>query len=262
MAVLTSAARSSPLHSLAWFRARHPQWWVYAVAGCAWVALVLMSVAPKADVAATGHHMHSGLAMPVTSESFVASWSGAWSHWVLMVAAMMLPVVAPQVRTVALRSVWTRRQRSATAFVLGYAAVWVVAGAALLALLVALDAHPLGAGWLVGILLVAAVWQVSKPRKRVLRRCASLRLLAANGRPADLNCARVGVRSGVRCLATCGPLMLAMVATHSLLLMAALLAVMLTERSRGPDPLRRVGRPLEAWVLVGFALVAGLVAVQ
>ena len=175
---------------------------------------------------------------------------------------MMLPVVAPQVRMVALRSVWTRRQRSAAAFVLGYAAVWVVAGAALLALLVSLDAHPLGAGWLVGILLVAAVWQVSKPRKRVLRRCASLRLAAATGRPADLNCARVGVRSGVRCLATCGPLMLAMAASHNLLLMAALLAVMLSERSRGPDPLRRAGRPLEAWVLAGLALVAGLVAVQ
>ena len=206
--------------------------------------------------------MHSGVTTPAGPESFAASWSGAWSHWVLMVAAMMLPVVAPQVRTVALRSVWTRRQRSATAFVLGYAAVWVVAGAALLAPLVALAVHPLGMGWLVGILLVAAVWQVSKPRKRVLRRCASLRLVAATGWLADLNCARVGVRSGVRCLATCGPLMLAMAATHSLLLMAALLAVMLTERSRGPDPLRRVGRPLEAWALVGFALVAGLAAVQ
>ena len=226
----------------------------------AWFGLVLLSLAPQGDGTAAGHHMHPGMTMPAGSASFAASWAGAWSHWALMVAAMMLPVLAPQARTVALRSVWTRRQRSAAVFVLGYAAVWVVAGAALLAALVALDVHPLGAGWLVGILLVAAVWQVSKPRKRVLRRCASLRLVAPNGWPADANCARVGVRSGVRCLATCGPLMLAMVASHSLPLMAALLVVMLSERSRGPDPLRRVGRPLEAWALVGIAVVAGLVA--
>ena len=48
--------------------------------------------------------------------------------------------------------------------------------------------------------------------------------------------------------------------SHHLLLMAGLLAVMLTERARGANPMRRAGRPLEAWVLAGFALVAGAAA--
>ncbi len=54
--------------------------------------------------------------------------------------------------------------------------------------------------------------------------------------------------------------MLAMLAGHSVLLMAALLVVLLSERSRGPDPVRRAGRPREAWMVVGLALVAGLAA--
>jgi len=52
--------------------------------------------------------------------------------------------------------------------------------------------------------------------------------------------------------------MLAMALSHNLLLMAGLLTVMLSERARGPNPMRRAGRPIEAWVLVGFALTAAV----
>ena len=249
-AATTRRTWQSPRRVLAW----HPEWWVYAVAVIAWVDLALMSLA------STGGGHHGAMAMPAETVGYLSSWSESWSDWVLMIVAMMLPVVAPQVRTVALRSLWTRRQRSAGAFLAGYVAVWVGAGAVLLAPLVALHVYPLGPAWLVGILLVAAGWQVSPPRRRLLRRCASLRLGAADGRAADLDCARAGLRSGVRCLATCGPLMLAMLAGHSLWLMAALLVVLLSERSRGPDPVRRAGRPREAWMLVGLAAVAGLAA--
>ena len=55
--------------------------------------------------------------------------------------------------------------------------------------------------------------------------------------------------------------MLAMLAEHGVLLMAALLVVLLSERSRGPDPVRRAGRPREAWMIVGLAVAAGLVGV-
>ena len=238
---------------LAW----HPAWWVHAVAAWAWAALLVMAWAPSSGGGAMAAHEH-GMAAPGTG--FLAGWTEAWGHWTLMIAAMMLPVVAPQVRVVARRSLWTRQQRSAAAYVAGYLAVWVAAGALLLAPLVLLDAYPLGTPWLVAVLLVAAVWQVSRPRRRVLRRCAGLKLGAATGRAADRDCAREGVRAGGRCLVTCGPVMLSMLAGHSLVLMAGLLLVLLSERSRGPDPLRRVGRPREAWVLVGFAVVAGAVA--
>ena len=234
---------------LAW----HPEWWVYAVAAIAWVDLGLMSLA-------TMDASRGSMVMTAPGAGFLPSWADAWSHWVLMVVAMMLPVVAPQVRTVAMRSLWTRRQRSAGAFLAGYVAVWAAVGAMVLAPLVALGVYPLAVPWLVAILLVAAGWQVSAPRRRLLRRCGSLRLGVADGRAADADCARAGARSGVRCLATCGPLMLAMLAGHSLWLMAALLVVLLSERSRGPDPVRRAGRPLEAWLIVGLAAVAAVTA--
>jgi predicted metal-binding membrane protein len=259
----TVARRSPARFSVARFAAWHPEWWVYAVAAGAWLWLVLLPTGggTMAHDSHTGHGDMAGMAMPSATESFPAAWSAAWGGWVLMVLAMMLPVVAPQVRTLALRSLWTRRERSAAFFTVAYVSVWAAAGAMLLAVLVALDAEPLGTPWLIGFLLGAALWQVSTPRRRFMRRCGSLRLRRPSGLAADLNCLRVGVSSGARCLVTCGPLMLAMVASHSLLLMVGLLGVMLSERGRGPDPVRRAGRPLEAWVIVGFAALASVALV-
>ena len=189
-----------------------------------------------------------------------ASWPGAWMHWALMVGAMMLPVVAPQVRRVALRSVWSRRHRGAASFVLGYVGVWLALGAILVTVVVVLSSSQQLTPWLVGALCVAAAWQVAGPRRRMLRRCASLRLGAATGLAADLDCARAGLRSGLRCAFTCGPLMVAMALSHSLLLMGGVLAVLLSERARGANPVRRAGRPHEALVLGGFAVVAAVAA--
>ena len=192
-------------------------------------------------------------------ETSVAAWAAAWGHWVLMVLAMMLPVAAPHVRVVAMRSLWSRRHRAAVVFLVGYVAVWLSLAPYSWRCSSPWDGAPRRA-WLVGILLVAAAWQVSRPRKRVLRRCGALRLGAAAGIAADLNCAGAGLRSGLRCMVTCWPAMLAMAVSHRLLLMAGLLAVMLTERARGANPLRRAGRPLEAWALGGFALVTAAAA--
>ena len=52
--------------------------------------------------------------------------------------------------------------------------------------------------------------------------------------------------------------MLAMALSHSLVLMVGLTVVLLSERARGANPQRRGGRPLEAWVLAGFAAVAAV----
>ena len=199
------------------------------------------------------HHGTAGMSMPSGPASLVASWSSAWGHWALMVGAMMFPVTAPHVRVVAVRSLWLRRHRSAALFLVGYVAVWLLSGAILLAVLVPLGAPHVDWSWVAATLVVAALWQVSGPRKRVLRRCGSLRLGKAAGVAADVDCARAGLRSGLRCLVTCWPAMLAMAMSHHLLLMAGVLAVMLTERARGANPMRRAGRPLEAGVLAGFA---------
>jgi predicted metal-binding membrane protein len=168
-------------------------------------------------------------------------------------------VAARQVRAVAQRSVWSRRQRSAGWFVLGYVGLWAAVGAGLVALVVGTGLGS-ASDLLVVSLLLAAAWQTSAPRRRLVRRCEALKLGPPSGRAGDLDCARLGVRAGVRCLQECWPAMIAMAVSQSLVLMMGLTVVLLTERTRGANPQRRGGRPLEAWVLAGFAGVALVVA--
>jgi hypothetical protein len=249
--------RPSVVRWVAW----HPEWWVYAVAVASAVLLVAGLFSSADAGATTGHRMHGAHHAMSTSPDMPSPWVpwlSSWEHWALMVAAMMLPIVAPQVRRVSLRSVWSRRHRAAASFVLGYVVVWLALGAVLVTAILAVGDEQRLAPWLAVVLFVAAVWQVSGPRRRVLRRCASLRLGAATGPGADLDCARAGLRSGLRCAFTCGPLMVAMALSHSLLLMAGVLAVLLSERSRGANALGRAGRANEALVIGGFAVVAAM----
>lgn len=229
--------------------ARRPEVWVYAVAAGAGVLLLVWAVV--------------GIPADAPAEQEV-SWSAAWAAWVgwlLMVLAMMLPVVAPQARQVALRSLRRRRRRAVLGYLSGYLAVWSAVGLALVGGLHAIgQPHP-PAGVTVAALVIAACWQTSRARRRVLRRCGSVRLGAPRGFAADRDCAAAGVRSGLRCTFTCGPVMLAMgVGHHYLALMAALLVLLLTERARGPNPEQRAGRSVEAWGLLGCAALVSVTA--
>ena len=72
-----------------------------------------------------------------------------------------------------MRSLWRRRHRAIAWFLLGYLAVWPSLGAALVGVLVAIGEPP------PAVVLAAAssrrpAWQVSRPRRRVMRRCGSL----------------------------------------------------------------------------------------
>ena len=223
-----------------------PEAWLYGLAAFAALALVL--AAP--DGAGHVHHHHAvarDTSMP--ARTLLAD----WQHWGVMVLAMMLPVVAPSARRVAMRSLWHRRHRAMASFVLGYLAVWFAVGAVVVAAFAVAGTPP----WvLAAVLLVAAVWQVAPPRRRVMRRCGVVAPCAVS----DRGCAEAGLRTGARCAFTCGPVMAAMAVSHGLLLMSALFCVLLSERARGPNPAKRAGRPLEAWCLTGFAAVAALAA--
>jgi hypothetical protein len=237
---------SSWRHLLAW----HPEWWVYVVSAAAWLGLVVIGVSGAIS-----------MSMPLAEHvpgpvGGLDTWWDRWTHWLLMVPAMMLPVVAARVRAVGLRSVWSRRHLSAGLYVLGFLAVWAVVGAALVAVVVAAGLDHDAGDLLVVSLLLAAAWQGSPARRRLVRRCAPLRLGAPTGLAADADCLRAGARSAQRCMLECWPVMLAMALSHSLLLMVGLTVVLLTERARGANPQLRAGRHQEAWVLAGFAGVA------
>lgn len=225
---------------LAW----HPELWLYALALCAGLVLAVHA----------GHHH----APPTTATP--GAWLTEWRAWVAMVLAMMLPVVAPQARQIAMRSLWHRRHRAMSWFLLGYLAVWLAVGAVFLGALVAVGRPQPGPLVLAAALLAAAAWQVARPRRRIMRRCGSLPPAAARGWRANRDCAEAGVRIGLRCTFTCGPVMLATALGHGLALMGGLLVLVLSERARGPNPDRRAGRPLEAWCLVAFAAVTCLAA--
>jgi hypothetical protein len=236
---------------------RHPEWWVYAVAAVAASVLVLPVVSAAVVDAVQGHsatHSHSMGEAPSGQLPFTTAWVTGWTHWAVMVLAMMLPLLAGHVHTVATRSLWSRRHRASAVFVVAFVSVWFAAGGALVA---AGSLLPDPRVWVPPVLLAAAACHVAAPRRRLLRRCTSLRLGHPRGIDADLDCARAGLRSAVRCVGTCGPMMAAMALSHSLLLMTALAMVLVGERSRGPDPLRRAGRPREAWALLALAVLAG-----
>jgi predicted metal-binding membrane protein len=247
--------------------ARRPDWWVYALAGGAGLVAVLPSLAGAArslgslGAAGSAHHQHdlagtSGGPGPIGAG--LGSLAALWGWWMVMVVAMMLPVVAPQARRIALRSLWPRRHRAIVGFLAGYLVVWAVIGAVLVGALAALGRPHLPPAAPAAVLVGAAAWQVSGPRRRVLRRCESLRPMAVRGGAADVACATAGWRAGRRCAFTCGPVMLSMAIGHNPLLMGGLLALLLHERARGPNPDRRAGRPLEAAGLVAYAALLTL----
>ena len=167
----------------------------------------------------------AGLGWWWTSHRMRGMDSGPWSAlggvgwflgvWVVMMAAMMLPSVAP---TVALYSRMTRSRSAMLPFVFvgGYLFTWAVAG---------LAAFAVGAGasavagtsleWdhagrvLAGVtLLAAAGYQLSPLKDRCLGKCRSpLGMLLGSWRDGELGALRMGMKNGAWCVGCCWALM-------------------------------------------------------
>jgi len=178
--------------------------------------------------------------------------------WVLMMAAMMLPSVAP------VAVLWTRLITGATAglgraeriamFLSGYLLAWAACGAVAFAALTGTDrlltASPTAAKWLgVAIFITAGGYQLTPWKDWCLRRCRSpigalMYYAGFKGRGRD---ARVGRHHGITCVGCCWGLMIVLVAVGvmNLAAMAALAAVIFAEK------LWRYGKP--------FGQVTGIV---
>lgn len=204
---------------IAW---RHPEWWALAISACAWLALLQ----PHA------HHLHGGFTL-----------------WVLMTLAMMLPVVVFPIRTAAERSLWRRRHRAIAGFLIGYLAMWCLAG-----VVVALfDIHGRIAGGVA--FAVAGAWQLTRWKRLALNACHRTMPLAPSGWRADRDCVRYGWRTGTRCVISCWALMLACALTgHALLATAFVMAVMLIERYTWRPDHRVLSAAIFAASLVSFAI--------
>jgi predicted metal-binding membrane protein len=215
-------------------RVRYP---VLAVAACAWGLL-----AATPDMHAQSLAICSGastvvdaLALSLATHSLTALASG----WALMLVAMMSPLVIPEIHHVRFTSLARRRARSMALFLVGYAGVWVVCGAALMS--VGFVAQALAPGSYIPAAVggvIALVWQASPFKQLSLNKCYVKPPLRVFGPGADLDPLRFGWTQGWWCAASCSLLMLfpMLLPGGHLAAMAAVAAFLYCERLEDPAP--------------------------
>jgi predicted metal-binding membrane protein len=226
-----------------------------------WIALAAIAAVAWAITIAQAGSMGNG---PGTMGLALLPFLGLW---VAMMAAMMLPSVAP------VAVLWTRlitgvsagfaRAMRMSLFIGGYLLAWAACGAAAFAVLTGtgrlLAASPTAARWLgVGIFAAAGLYQFTRWKSWCLRRCRSpvgalVYYAGFKGRSRDV---RVGLHHGATCIGCCWGLMILLIAVGVMNVpaMAALTAVIFVEK------LWRYGRPFGQ--AVGIALLAtGILAI-
>jgi predicted metal-binding membrane protein len=205
----------------------------------AWVGIVVVA-----------RHMGS---MPGTMGLGVGSFVAVWA---LMMAAMMLPSVAP-FASLYTRSFGDDRGPRLAAFASGYLMAWTVAALPAYGLAWLADRlvghHPTAATVLaVAIFATCGAYQLTALKDRCLAHCRSplgfvLKYGAYRGRTRDV---RVGLHHGAFCLACCWALMALLVAfgLMNLLAMVVLAGAVLVEKTWTSGP--RFGRVLGVAALV------------
>jgi len=215
----------------------------------------------------TGDRMAGMDAGPGTDLGALAWFLGLW---IVMMAAMMFPSVAP---TVALYARMTRRRAAAAPllFTGGYVATWAAAG--LLAYgLVELGRALLGdelawdaAGrWIAGLtLLAAAAYQLTPFKNACLTRCRSpLGFLTSSWRDGLWGAADMGARHGAWCVGCCWALMASLFALGVMsLAWMALVAALIALEKLVPWGAATTYATAGLLVVLGIALVAAPEAV-
>jgi predicted metal-binding membrane protein len=220
-----------------------------------WIAFAAVAAAAWVVTIALAESMGNG---PGTMGLALLPFLGVWA---VMMAAMMLPSVAPAA------VLWTRLITGASAglaragrmgfFIGGYLLAWAAFGAAAFAALAGssrlLDASPTAAKWLgVGIFATAGIYQLTPWKDWCLSRCRSpmgtlTHDAGLQGRSLDV---RVGLHHGATCIGCCWGLMVLLIAVGVMNVpaMAALAAVIFIEK------IWRYGKPFGQ--VVGLALLA------
>jgi predicted metal-binding membrane protein len=218
----------------------HPEWWLPAVGVLGWLGLVAHEVINLSP--GEGHQHGTGVPM----QAFM---------WAAMIA-IMLPLIAPNVRFIALRSPKHRRYQATAEVAASWAVAWIAA-AVVLAFASSLAVRGLGKPIAITVFVVLAIcWQCSPLKLRSTARCHRTFAPPLDTRLASVACSRFGARLGLDCVASCWALMAVMaVAGHSLLAVGPLFWVSWAERFRRPhhDP--------RTTTAVGVIAAAGLAAI-
>ena len=134
--------------------------------------------------------------------------------WVTMMAAMMLPSLVP------MATAYARATSASLVFACGYLLTWL--GAGLVAYAAIQGVRALNIGWLAwdeagpyvagGVILLAALYELTPLKSACLRHCRDPELLARRRRPGASGALRAGVEHGGFCVGSSWALMAALFA--------------------------------------------------
>jgi predicted metal-binding membrane protein len=188
--------------------------------------------------------------------------------WVVMMAAMMFPSIAPMVLMHRNLEAGRRARGQAAAggtttlFVAGYLAVWAASGLlayAALKLGRSLDGGLLawhrGGRWAAaGLLLAAAVYELTPLKGTCLARCRGpLAFLIGSWREGRVGALSMGIKHGAWCLGCCWMLMIALFALGAMSITWMILISLLIAAEK-LLPWRRIGTMAVAAVLAALAI--------
>jgi predicted metal-binding membrane protein len=192
----------------------------------------------------------------------LGTFGGFLSVWVVMMAAMMLPSIAP---TIALYARMTKQRSplSPMLFATGYLITWAAAGVLAFVIRRAMDGmwgdvlawHRAGR-WAAGAtLILAAVYQLTPLKDVCLGKCRSpLGFLLGTWREGRSGALLMGAKNGAWCVGCCWALMAALFALGimSLTWMAIVAGLIAVEKT---VPWRRVASHGTAAILLGLGLL-------
>lgn len=190
----------------------------------------------------------------------------AFTMWVVMMVAMMLPSASPMIL---MHAAFTRHRQASRAapavFALTYLLLWIlfaalaVAGQALLVQLGLIEEASLVLGnrTLAAVLLIAtALYQLSPLKRLCLSLCRSPAIfLMQHWRPGVAGAVRMGLAHGIYCIGCCGLLMLLLFVGGVMnLAWVALITVVVVAEKYAP-PILRANLLLSGVLLVGAAIL-------
>jgi predicted metal-binding membrane protein len=236
------------------------------------LALLLLTVAGWVYFAYQASTMNSMEAMSGARISTMGGFVPFVLGWTAMMVAMMIPATLPLIllyRIVSRQRLSPIQARGGIAvLLLGYIAVWAVAG--LPVYLYALTAEAAGSYAIVlpaVLLVIGGVYQFTSLKRSCHARCSSpLFFLMQKWKPGTAGALRLGVLHGIDCLGCCAGLMVGLVALGMMNLALVFTVALIIFAEKTLPESHRIARPLGvlmmtgAVVLLGFSLLGGMEA--
>jgi predicted metal-binding membrane protein len=236
------------------------------------LALLLLTVAGWVYFAYQASTMNSMEAMSGARISTMGGFVPFVLGWTAMMVAMMIPATLPLIllyRVVARQRLSPIQARGGiAALLLGYIAVWAVAG--LPVYLYALTAEAAGSYAIVlpaVLLVIGGIYQFTSLKRSCHARCSSpLFFLMQKWKPGTAGALRLGVLHGIDCLGCCAGLMVGLIALGMMNLALVFTVALIIFAEKTLPESHRIARPLGvlmmtgAVVLLGFSLLGGMEA--